>query len=759
MSTTPAARPSTGLLERLVAVVRPEFRAEVFHPPKNSPVFFQGICRIPSCPTAISFAAKELCQGHYQRWKASPGSDLEAFVAEEDVATLARMTILSCAIRGCQRARKAHTLCHRHVLAWAAAGRPDVETWVGRTLYSPPRNAGQVETTCRVPECERWTDGPNMPLCISHDRRWRWQGRPGLEDFLAELAHGRDPRVRLHDLPRQVRLELQFGLQCRHDEANKLTSIRSVVTAVNWVRRLGVTSLLDYTEGEWRQQLGSHRHAFDVIARVFLLDTRFRLEALVMDGDPWADQYPRDVWDLRHLGFQNEDARHMRFSLIPQPWLRELAKRWCRLRLSKGLAPVTVARDLVNCTAFATHLAAAVPGAQPEDLTRSRLEAWMAALQVEWPTPGRGQRIVSLSIFLKDIHRHEWEARLPSGALIFHDDLPPKKRANPRWIAEHLMRQLEAPDTLALFPHEEGRAMLQIIMACGLRLKDARYLPFECLVRDNSEAPYLAWLNRKMHDRAAFFPVSEALAEVIAAQQRRTLERYPGGCPWLFAALQANLDGKKPASDKAFRNQLGVWLKRIQLLDEHGRPTHITPHQFRHTVGTRLINANVPQHVVQQLLDHMSPQMTAIYARLHNETVRTHWENAVKINADAEPVALPAGHHLADAQWMKISMVRAKVTLPNGYCGAPIQTDCEFANPCLDCHFFLTTRDFIGQHRRQREETLRFISDAERQGLTRIVERNTRTLGKLDRLIEALEQTGPEQIVAGGKVTDLDATG
>ena len=61
---------------------------------------------------------------------------------------------------------------------------------------------------------------------------------------------------------------------------------------------------------------------------------------------------------------------------------------------------------------------------------------------------------------------------------------------------------------------------------------------------------------------------------------------------------------------------------------------------------------------------------------------------------------------------MRISMVRAKVTLPNGYCGAPVQTDCEFANPCQDCRFFITTRDYLDQHRRQRAETHRLTAAA-----------------------------------------------
>jgi hypothetical protein len=235
------------------------------------------------------------------------------------------------------------------------------------------------------------------------------------------------------------------------------------------------------------------------------------------------------------------------------------------------------------------------------------------------------------------------------------------------------MRQLERPDALAKFPSDDGRLLLELLIACGLRLKDARWLPFDCIVRDDSGNPYPAWLNRKIHDRPAFFPLSTALADRIAVQQSAVYGRFPNGTPWLFPAMNANLDGSKPVSDRRLRDQLKAWLDTLDLRNEYGRPVKITFHQFRHTLATRLINANVPQHVVQQLLDHMSPQMTAVYARLLDKTVRQHWERATKVNADGRPVQLDPEHPLADAAWMKLSMVRAKVTLPNGYCGAPIQ--------------------------------------------------------------------------------------
>lgn len=99
---------------------------------------------------------------------------------------------------------------------------------------------------------------------------------------------------------------------------------------------------------------------------------------------------------------------------------------------------------------------------------------------------------------------------------------------------------------------------------------------------------------------------------------------------------------------------------RIELVDERGHRVHVTPHQFRHTLGTRLINANVPQHVVQELLYHMSPAMTGVYARLHARTVREHWERAVTGNAEGEIVHITEGDPLSNAAFACAGRERRK---------------------------------------------------------------------------------------------------
>jgi hypothetical protein len=93
--------------------------------------------------------------------------------------------------------------------------------------------------------------------------------------------------------------------------------------------------------------------------------------------------------------------------------------------------------------------------------------------------------------------------------------------------------------------------------------------------------------------------------------------------------------------------RINAWQETIGLHDEHGRPFRFTAHQLRHTYGTRLINADVPQEVVRRLLDHDSLDMTARYARLNDQTIRRHWERARKINIHGETVVLEQGSPLS----------------------------------------------------------------------------------------------------------------
>ncbi len=324
--------------------------------------------------------------------------------------------------------------------------------------------------------------------------------------------------------------------------------------------------------------------------------------------------------------------------------------------------------------------------------------------------------------------------------MIFREDYPRKPARLPRALAEHIMAQVEDPANLGRCADPAVRLVTVILMRCGLRSGDALRLPREgCIARDSDGAPYLRYYNHKMK-REALVPVDEELEAMIGEQQQRVLARWPdGSCPHLFPALKANANGQRTFPTSTYRNMLYRWLEYCDVRDEHGQPVRLTPRQWRHTLGTRLINRDVPQHIVQKILDHDSAEMTAHYARLSDKTVREHWEKARKVNAEGHAVQVSPEGPLGEAAWAKQRLSRATQALPNGYCELPMAKTCPHANSCLTCPMFVTTAEFLPQHHAQRKETLQIITAAEANGRARVAEMNRQVAGNLDKIITALE--------------------
>ena len=167
---------------------------------------------------------------------------------------------------------------------------------------------------------------------------------------------------------------------------------------------------------------------------------------------------------------------------------------------------------------------------------------------------------------------------------------------------------------------------------------------------------------------------------------------------------------------------------------------HLTAHRFRHTIATRMINENIPEIAVQQMLDHSSPAMTRVYAKIHDATLRREYDRyQERLNIRGEVVKLDPAGPLSDAAWAKERLGRAKLTLPNGYCGRPLQSHCPHPNACLTCPDFLTTGEHLPAHRDQLANTLELIDTARAAGHERLVEQNEQIKLNLIRIIEGLE--------------------
>jgi hypothetical protein len=209
-----------------------------------------------------------------------------------------------------------------------------------------------------------------------------------------------------------------------------------------------------------------------------VLHARDAVEAL-RDGTGWEVEYQRDVWRLHTLtrltpnsGKAAGARNHLRFDRVTQPRLRDLVKRWARLRLTSGLAVGTVVNDVAALTRFSTFLDQTGAGGDTlAGLDRALLERYLAWLASQPVGPGtREDAVTGLNMFFRAIRQHGWDDSLPTTAVFFTGDTPPRPPRLSRRLAEHMMAQVEAPANLDRWPHPTGRLITVIL---GLHAKAA----------------------------------------------------------------------------------------------------------------------------------------------------------------------------------------------------------------------------------------------------------------------------------------------
>jgi integrase len=715
------------LLEQLLGAVRPEFRAEVLVFAAEDPVFGGGACRVESCRRAAR--SKGMCPGHHLRWVGEGRPDPDVFAATTDLRWRRQRPNAGCRVAGCGYGTARGGMCQLHGQRWDRAGRPGLHGWLADppTIKTPPPGA-----VCAVEHCDLWPQAA-LPLCHAHANTWKVNGRPDIDVFVRrfeQVTTTAEEIIRLGLLGPQLRLEIQYVLQCRHDQRATKTLPAVVMALVRALAATGVVSLLDRTEDDWRTGIGRPAPR-DSNLRALLIDARRKVSDLA-DADGWEAEFDRDVWQMRRLGFTGN--QRLDFTAIAQPWLRDLVKRWLRWRLGAGLG-LEAARRGLRCLARFAVFCGRIGVTAAAGIDRAVLERYLADLHAELAGRQRhGDQIGQLNSFLHAVRQHHWDDTLPATALVFSNDYPTRAERAPRALAEQVMAQVEHPDNLARFTNPAYRLVTLILIRAGLRVTDALTVSRDCVVIDADGAPYLRYLNHKMK-REALVPIDEQLHTLIGEQQGRV-----GDAPVLFPRPTKNPDGRASTASSTYRLALYRWLACCDVRDAHGRPVRLTPHQWRHTLGTRLINRDVPQEVVRRILDHDSPQMTAHYARLHDTTVRRHWEAARKVDITGDVVVVDPAGTLAEAAWAKQRLGRATQALPNGFCGLPVQKTCPHANACLTCPMFVTTAEFLPQHRTHRGQVIELITAAQARGQTRLAEMNQQVLSNLDRIIDTLDE-------------------
>ncbi len=590
-------------------------------------------------------------------------------------------------------------------------------------------------------------------LCDAHHRSYAWlrwrRGDLDTERFLAHVHAGRKrtaPRFDLRGVSPVVALELGYALQCRHDQRGAAITPLIYGQVLRWLRDRPVDSILIGSDAAWaaaaEQRFPKSCRGNPLAWVRFCRSVLGRLRDERHGGDVWE----WDTWPTSRIDpdgrYAHQPTRRIYFADIQPGWLRELAKRWARWRITTTTkSPASVAVSTSSLRRFTTWLAehGALP-ATPSAITRTMLEDYRAHVHtLPVSAVRRNGLLTDLKVFLDDVRLHDWAPGLSANATYYRGEIPRAHKALPRFVDEFVMGQLQGDEALDRLPDLTTRTAVVILIETGLRSVDCLRLSLDPITTDEAGAPYLRFFNHKA-SKDAVIPISDRVLAEIRRQQDELRHRYATAPRFLLPAIRKNPDGQRALSWSTLNRRLARWLADGDVRDASSQPVKVTAHQFRHTVGTRMINNEVPLDIVQRMLDHGSPEMTARYATIKDRTLRREWERfQQRIDIRGELIPLPDTGAMSDAAWALENLARAKQTLPNGYCGLPLQQTCPHPNACLTCDSFLTTAEFLPQHREQLTRTERLIAEAQADGRHRLVEMNEPVRLNLLRIIDGLQ--------------------
>ena len=170
---------------------------------------------------------------------------------------------------------------------------------------------------------------------------------------------------------------------------------------------------------------------------------------------------------------------------------------------------------------------------------------------------------------------------------------------------------------LSSWQGKRNRALLEVLYGCGLRVSEAVSLRMSCLYFDEGFVRVIG-----KGDKERLVPIGEMAADAVNAYLEHRPEPYD-----------------QRADDLVFLNRFGRSLSRQSVFKmikvqamAAGVRKEISPHTFRHSFATHLVENGADLRVVQEMLGHESITTTEIYTHIdsstwHREIIQHHPRN------------------------------------------------------------------------------------------------------------------------------------
>lgn len=274
------------------------------------------------------------------------------------------------------------------------------------------------------------------------------------------------------------------------------------------------------------------------------------------------------------------------------------------LRLEKNMTSNTVEAYTDDVGKLLLYLKDA--GLQPESVKLENLEHFAAGLHDIGITPRSQARILSgVRSFYKFLLM---DRRI--------DALPTELLPSPK-IGEHLPEVLSVEEIdriisgidLSEKEGQRNRAIIEMLYSCGLRVSELCNLLISDIWRDEG---FVKVLGKGRKER--FVPISgRALRELSLWEECRChINIRPGNEDYVFLSFKR---GRKLSRITVFHI--------VKVLAENaGITKEISPHTFRHSFATHLLEGGANLRAIQEMLGHESIATTEIYTHLDNSRLR-----------------------------------------------------------------------------------------------------------------------------------------
>ena len=251
------------------------------------------------------------------------------------------------------------------------------------------------------------------------------------------------------------------------------------------------------------------------------------------------------------------------------------------------------------------------------DVDFNKLREYMHFIQkFEYKKTTLARKTAALRTFYKYLYRERLIESNPASSL----SAPKRPKSLPKFLTTEEVEQIlnnVKIDTPAGF---RNRVILELLWATGMRVSELSNLNF-------------GDLNLEENEIKVFGKGAKERIVLVSDRAKNYLQQYINTARSLLAPGYeiGEIDEKSPIfinntgyrlQNKTIRNAINSVVEKIEL------PKKVTPHVFRHSFATRLIENGADLRVVQELLGHAGISNTQIYTHISMKHMKDVYENA-----------------------------------------------------------------------------------------------------------------------------------